>query len=226
MKRPTTSDGPPKREAPKDAAPKMGKLIAKPVAKQKMPVTSPESKEEAKSEPIQQSKPEIPLLTATSAAIAHGTDTKANVPKLTEAENAVINKTEVANGPPSAVAPPAVLQKISEAESTPEKPAPVEEVVSTALKSAENEDAPAVIEKPVFSRVMEEGPEKTDDVEALQEPLELPKEIPEPIAAKAVETEVPKAVEATEDPEDVKAREEIAKLNAEFLKASAEDDVE
>ena len=50
------------------------------------------------------------------------------------------------------------------------------------------------------------------------------KEEPEPIVEqKAV---VPAEVEQLEDPEDVRAREEIARLNAEVMRAAEAEDVE
>ncbi|KAG0645712.1 hypothetical protein D0Z07_8789 [Hyphodiscus hymeniophilus] len=223
VKRPVTRDGPSKTEVSKAAAPKMGTLVTKPASS-----STPEKvKEGSKSGPVEVSKPEIPGVPTIPNAHAQGTggaDAEENISEEAEAPNTDAEKINIAE-PESGVEAPfsAIPANVPEVESVSEKPAPMEDVLAAPQNPATKEEAP-VVEEPVIQDEEEQVSQKTEDVEAVKEVLETSNPAPAPVPVKAVEVEIPEEVEAAEDPEDIKAREEIAKLNAEVLRASTEEE--
>jgi hypothetical protein len=238
VKRPVTRDGPPKNEAPKAAAPKMGKLVAKPTAKETKGVASSSAATKAKEEPKQsaamaEEKPGIPVAPKTPETHTRAMDVGEDMTRAAEAHKVDVEDAKITEAQIDTPAEakhvdepmlPAVLEKVSDVESTPDKPAPIEELVPVAVVPAKEEEA--VVEESVVPDTKEDAPKKTEDVEAVKEAIDMAKSEPEHVLEKAVEVEIPKEIEAAEDPEDAKAREEIAKLNAEVMKASLDEDVE
>jgi hypothetical protein len=106
-----------------------------------------------------------------------------------------------------------------EAKTATEEPPVVEEEL------AQVEDEPAVapsvgkVEAPAIPKATEED---KHGVSAVEE-SEIAKEEPEQVASESVVSPNTIEPEAYEDPADIKAREEIARLNSEVLKAAAED---
>jgi hypothetical protein len=240
VKRPVTRDGPPKHEASKAAAPKMGKLVAKPAAKEtkSAPSVVPEkAKDESKSAELEEPKPKIQEVSLTPDKKTQSADEEEPTAKAIDIQEPAADESKAIEADigmtdeTRAVAEPAtaVLEKVPEVESTPEKPAPIDESIAAVQEPAKNEGASAVTEESAFPEPKEEAPEKTEDVEAVKESIETSKCEAESVPEKTVdaEVEIPETVEAMEDPEDVKAREEIARMNAEVMKAAAEaEDVE
>jgi hypothetical protein len=234
VKRPVTRDGPPRYESPQAAAPKMGKLVAKPAVEESRPATSSSVPETAKgkSKPVlaEKSESSIPKVPVATEAHAEAAETKENTTEATKAHKSNVEEEKTGEdvgtsdeSTPAAKCIPAVLEKTPEIESTTEKPAPIDELVSAAKEPAIKEETSVATES-VVPEAKEEAPQKTEDGEAVKEAIEIPQLKSEPPPGTAVEVEIPKEIEINEDPEDVKAREEIAKLNAEVMKASAEDE--
>ena len=234
VKRPVTRDGPPRYEASKAAAPKMGKLVANPAAEESKPATDssvPEMvKEELKPALAEKSEPNITEAPLAAAAHAEAAETKENTTQVSNAHesNAEEEKTEedVSTGDestPAAKNIAAVLEKTPEGEFTADKPAPTDKLVPAAREPA-NEEKTSVATESVVPEAEEEAPQKTEDGEVVKEAIEISELESERLPEIAAEVDTPKEIEIKEDPEDVKAREEIAKHNAEVMKAPAEDD--
>ena len=239
VKRPVTRDGPPKHEAPKAAAPKMGKLVSKPALKDMTAAASsdPEKAEEVPSQPaaVEEAKPEIPSVPKVPETHAQVADVGEGITQAAEAHKSAVEVAKAIEADLSAIDEatpndepilPALLEKMSKVESTPEKPATIEKPVAPTQEPTKKEEVSDAFEESVILKAKEVVSKKTKDMEAVKEAIETSKSDSEPVLEKAVEVEIPKEVKAVEDPEDVKAREEIAKLNAEVMKPSADDDVE
>ena len=216
----------------------MGKLVAKPAAKETKGFASSSAATKAKEEPKQsaamgEENQEIPVAPKTPETHDQVMDVGEGMTRAAEAHKVDVEDAKIIEAQIDTLAEakpvdesilPAVLEKVSEIESTPEKPTPIEELVPVAVEPAKEEEA--VVEESVVPDTKEDAPKRTEDVKAVKEAIDMAESEPEHVPEKAVEIEIPKEIEAAEDPEDVKAREEIAKLNAEFMKASLDEDVE
>ncbi len=217
VKRPATKDGPPKAVVSN----------ANPVAKVQKEVTPKAASKEVKSSgaasKAKSVKQEENSKAVESVPVAEDEITEvAKIPvKAAEAEiSEAAEEPEKENEESKSIEP-----ELSHATETVapvlEEEATVEEeplVVGENLAPVEDESVVAPlagkVEAPTYPTDAEE---EKHEGGAVEEP-EIAKEEPEQIASpKAVDSEL------AEDPEDAKAREEIAKLNAEVLKAAAED---
>lgn len=113
--------------------------------------------------------------------------------------------------PTTTLEPPTPVSAISAPK---EEPEPEAEPANTVFTAPSAFTVPSSFSVPVA--------EAKDEPEKIEEP-KVPTPEPESVEDKIVETVKEKKPEVAkeEDPEDVKAREEIARLNAEFLKAAA-----
>jgi hypothetical protein len=213
VKRPETKDGPPKAVTP----------LASPAAK---PKAAPK---------------EVKAVASSSKATPVKKEEK---PKAVEPVKAA--KEEVTKAPAEA-APAEIIEPVEEIKAEVEETKPIEPEISHVDEPVAAKEEPVVVEQetapvevePVLAPppaeveapVPEVAKEEKHEISAVEVPENAKEESvvnaePEHVESEAIVEQkvvVPASVEELEDPEDKAAREEIARLNAEVMKAQAED---
>jgi hypothetical protein len=221
LKRPATRDGTSKENGspvPKVYKEASTKAVAKPASKAAEPK---KVKEEGQLTPKETVAKEAPNTSVTAPM-----EEKVEISvKAEDAEVMVVEEPTVEH--------PVIVEDVKEDSATEEEvilsepeAAPVDEAIEEAVEVPEAIEEESIVEKEEI-----QAPEAPKDepvilaaleAEVTQEQIKTEETIPAEASAKQAAS-----VEAEEeDPEDAKAREEIAKLNAEFAKVSLEDDAE
>ncbi len=244
VNQPSTRDGSSKHDVTKGAAPKIGKLMPKPAATQesKSATTDSEQAQDSEALAVEKAEPGIADDTATPEihdqvpgeeevveVVAEANRTADGDPEITAAESEMVDGRKYA-----ALSTNLALESTPDVESTKENPVVVEEPLFTAQESTKHEEtlATKLSAGPEFKEevpevkeetleVREEAVEKTENVEAVKKVIDISESETEPNPNRDVDVDIPKGTQAIEDPEDIKAREEIAKLNAEVMRAAA-----
>ena len=212
VKRPVTKDGPPKTatplaspaaKAPKESAPKAATKEVKAAASSSK-ATPVKKEEESKAvEPVAVTKEEVAKEPVETAPV--------EITKPVEEPKEVVEEAKAAEPEISHAQEPIAVK---------EEAAPVKDESAAAPPAAK-------IEASAVPEVAEEAKHEVKEPEvAKEEPVVKETEHVEPepiIEQKAV---IPAEVEQLEDPEDRRAREEIARLNAEVMRAAEAEDVE
>ncbi len=226
VKRPVTRDGPPKHEPSKGSPAHKAhkettvKTVAKPVSKVSESDKVTEEPKVEKATPIIE-----PAVTDISKAPEAPAEKTEDAPVEKAIEEVTVEQPEVVKVDEPKVEEPVTSEPAKEEQVIEEKadlietsPAAVEEPTEIPETIEEEPTEPESTEK---ETVVVEEADITPDAPAVPE-IQIEQEETKPVEPVVAPLETKAEIE--EDPEDVKAREEIAKINAEFARAALEEE--